>query len=257
MLLPIFFAISAIAQDSDYSQGGDNWTETLCATGDEQSPIDFVEESVTSTTSNDDVKVEVSFTPFTGQFGKTAIDLSYGSEEPFGTFTINNETFQIVNIHFHAPSEHTINGKSYPAELHLFGSGTGERYLEVGLLYEEGSEDGFIKKAYDSTGSEQTFDLGDVFGDGEVEGYYYYEGSLSAPVFGDCFENTAWIVFSEIKELSKDQLSNFTSMWAENPNFANGRGNNRKVQPLNGRTVYLRESSYLALLGLGVLIIYL
>jgi hypothetical protein len=29
-------------------------------------------------------------------------------------------------------------------------------------------------------------------------------------------------------------------MWAKNPKFANGNGNNRGVQKLNGRTIYYK-----------------
>lgn len=46
----------------------------------------------------------------------------------------------------------------------------------------------------------------------------------------------------EVQPLSYYQLRMFTDMWAGDDSFAGGKGNNREVQSLNSRTVYLSQS---------------
>jgi hypothetical protein len=54
-----------------------------------------------------------------------------------------------------------------------------------------------------------------------------------------------WYVFSKPQELDDDQLEFFTSHWADDFLFANGRGNNRAVQDLGDRKVWISGSKYM------------
>jgi len=40
--------------------------------------------------------------------------------------------------------------------------------------------------------------------------------------------------------MSKQQLQDFTEMWAGNLSFAGGNGNNREIQALNGRKIFTK-----------------
>ena len=51
-----------------------------------------------------------------------------------------------------------------------------------------------------------------------------------------------------VQPISTAQLEAFTSKWAGNAEFAGGKGNNRAVQDLNSREVYVSSSSF-AVLG--------
>lgn len=68
--------------------------------------------------------------------------------------------------------------------------------------------------------------------------FYYYDGSLTTP---PCTESAHFIIMNEIQYLTFADMDQFQRFWGGNRRFANGRGNNRAVQPLNGRTVYFRE----------------
>lgn len=78
-----------------------------------------------------------------------------------------------------------------------------------------------------------------------------YNGSISAP-FPDCYEGTGWLLLADPVEISESQLDYFNNKWKNNDTFAGGRGNNRKVQAANGRTVYYHSNSYGVFYGLSL-----
>lgn len=122
-------------------------------------------------------------------------------------------------------------------------SGDGSKMLELAVFYEKGSENDFVKNALDSVDSTKTLNLTTVLPNGYLEDYYYYIGSLSGPVFGDCTEGVSWIIVKNPQELSSSQLEYFNNRWKNDESFAGGRGNNRNVQPLNSREVYYHTTS--------------
>jgi carbonic anhydrase len=172
--------------------------------------------------------------------------VSLASGTPFGSinaFKVGEKTSTTFThcsqFHFHAPSEHTVDGEMYDLEMHTVcyyegGSGTGERnYAVLGFMFEEGDENEFIKNVIDTVNPSVDWTLLSTYPNfGE---YYTYDGSLTTP---DCNEIVTWLLTSEVLEVSSSQLSFFTSKWANDPNFGNGNGNNRPVQPINGRTIF-------------------
>jgi len=64
---------------------------------------------------------------------------------------------------------------------------------------------------------------------------YHYQGSLTTP---PCSEVVEWLVLNDPEPMSQAQFDIFNKRWAGNATFARGNGNNRVVQPLNGRTIY-------------------
>lgn len=74
---------------------------------------------------------------------------------------------------------------------------------------------------------------------------YRYEGSLTAPIWPDpvyCSENVAWHILSTPLPISSKQMKDVNDLWKDNPNFAKGNGNNRPVQPRNGRKINIKSS---------------
>jgi hypothetical protein len=68
--------------------------------------------------------------------------------------------------------------------------------------------------------------------------FYFYEGSLTTP---PCTETVRFLVMNEIQYLTFSDIEQFQRFWGGNRRFANGRGNNRLIQPLNSRKVYFKE----------------
>jgi len=74
--------------------------------------------------------------------------------------------------------------------------------------------------------------------------FYSYDGSLTTP---PCTEGIKWTVFKEPMGISEEQLKEFTDQFAGNDAFAGGKGNNRKLMPLEDRTLYFSGSGAMTL----------
>ena len=60
-----------------------------------------------------------------------------------------------------------------------------------------------------------------LFGDGNLDEYYYYKGSLTAPIINnDCMEGVNWIVLKDPLIITKKQIEFFNDRWAGNETFA-------------------------------------
>ena len=225
----------------DYFEGGDDWGG-ICTSGDSQSPINLKDSIVTKITSDDDIMAVTLdlIGEFKAQFSK-GLSGSIGASGSFGTIKMNSIEVSIINFHFHSPSEHTINGDYMDIELHLVGSDEDNRSYEMVFFFNAGEDDNkFIANAITSYKEEESksFDTAWIMENGVIDNFYYYDGSISAP-FPDCYEDCEWMIVADILDMSDEQLEFFSDMYKNNNSFAGGRGNNRKVQKLNGRKVYL------------------
>ena len=66
-----------------------------------------------------------------------AIQVNYG---PGSSITIDSTAFALKQFHFHAPSENTINGKSFPLEAHFVHADTKGNLAVVALMFEAGGK---------------------------------------------------------------------------------------------------------------------
>ena len=64
--------------------------------------------------------------------------------------------------------------------------------------------------------------------------YFSLNGSLTTP---PCSEGVRWTVVKEPVPMSKAQKEAMDAMWKSDSSFAEGKGNNRVVQPLNDRVL--------------------
>lgn len=157
------------------------------------------------------------------------IDYSEGD-----TLKIGDVDYSLWQYHFHAPSEHTINGKHTAMEMHLVHRTDDKKNLAVvGVLIESGTQTNSAfepvwanlpKKKNEKNHLENVeVDVNRFLPQSQAT--YRYDGSLTTP---PCSENVKWIVFSNPIQMSAEQIGKFTQII---------EGNNRPTQPLNGRTV--------------------
>ena len=143
-----------------------------------------------------------------------------------GGITLGGTRFELVQFHFHAPSEHTLAGRYFPMELHLVHRDAGRRLAVVGVLIREGDESQALAPVFSDVpakGHEAEVELSPAGVLPASRASYRYMGSLTTP---PCTEGVRWIVLREPIELSRDQILAFTHRYF---------GINRPLQPLNGR----------------------
>ena len=154
--------------------------------------------------------------------------------------------YKLHSFHFHLYSEHRIENKQFPMEMHLVHKNMnkndlGNENLVISILfdYEEDKENKFLKKI--NLAEEKKINdasLLDLIN--KKEPFYYYKGSLTTV---PCTENVNWIVFKNIKSMSFEQFNKFKK-WVENSNlkyYGTGYGNARGPKRLNGRKIYVEN----------------
>jgi carbonic anhydrase len=206
-----------------------------------QSPIDII--SVKADKSGKEEQVSFTFHSDI----KAAKNLGHTIELEFkegSTCTVNGKKYTSRQFHFHTPSEHLVDGITFPMEMHIVnilsdsGNVNKPSYLVLVVLFKIGAENKFIKEFLDKIpkeeGEENTLKAGEVklddlfsqFKGNDIKSYYTYQGSLTTPPFP---ESVQWVILKHIVEASEDQLMTIEKM----------EGNNaRHVQAINDRKIY-------------------
>lgn len=154
------------------------------------------------------------------------------------TIAFDGREYQLKQLHFHTPSEHQIDGITYPMELHVVNSiepktpDEPPRYLVLGFLYRMGDEDPFIASFLDQVPTEEKRE---ALAPGQVHvtavdralafHFYHYRGSLTTPPYTETVE---WLVAKEIQQASPEQIRRINGIEGDNA---------RHVQALYGRSV--------------------
>lgn len=209
-----------------------NWGElkpefALCSSGMSQSPIDIAK---TYKTKLDTIRIDYKDTPLRIVNNGHAVQVNY---EPGSFVTIDGQKYQLLQFHFHAPSEHTVAGAFYDMEMHLVHKNDSGDLAVVGVLLKKGAANKIIQVLWDNLPQE-------VDKENAVSGisvnasgfmpkdtrYYHYYGSLTTP---PCSEGVNWSVVKTPIEVSEAQIEQFRKLM--------GFDNNRPVLPVNKRFV--------------------
>ncbi|MBI3804051.1 MAG: carbonic anhydrase family protein [Nitrospirae bacterium] len=152
------------------------------------------------------------------------------------TITVNGKKYELLQFHFHSPSEHKISGKSGEMEVHLVHKSAEGELAVVGVFINSGKENGVVKTLWENlpaeVGKEKPLAQANINPADFLPAkrtYSNYPGSLTTP---PCSEGVNWLVMKDSIEVSKPQVEKFTSIF---PMTA------RPVQPLHERTVKAAE----------------
>lgn len=153
------------------------------------------------------------------------------------SIVVNGETYKLLQFHTHTHSEHTLNGTSYPMEIHFVHKNeTTGKLAVIGVFVEEGAENAILKNFVDHlpATATATYDAADTFNAADFfpsdKSYFTYAGSLTTP---PCSEIVTWIVMEHPIEASAAQIHDFEALEHENA---------RPVQALEGRTIKHHKS---------------
>jgi carbonic anhydrase len=146
------------------------------------------------------------------------------------TLKINKDVYNLLQFHFHRPSEEQIDGKPMAMVAHFVHKSAEGKLAVLGVLLNEGKDNEAIKTIWDnapkSQGPEVVFDK-IKFNPGALVPaaltHYSYEGSLTTP---PCTEGVNFYILKTPVDISKAQVNAFPF-----------KRNARPVQPLNGRKI--------------------
>ncbi len=203
-----------------------------CEAGTEQSPIDLTGAVEASDADLPDLTFDYHPSALALMDNGHTVQAAY---DPGSTLVVDGETYELKQFHFHAHSEHTVDGKAAPLELHLVHAREDDQGVThlavVGVLIVEGAENPAYASVLDHLPTEVTEEPEAV--DGQTvdaaallptdRTFFHYEGSLTTP---PCSEGVSWQVMTTPVELSAGQIAAFTARYDDD--F-------RPVQPLGDR----------------------
>lgn len=210
--------------------GPENWSKldpknTACAIGQRQSPIDI----------RDGIKVDLepikfNYRPSTFRI----VDNGHTVQVEVGenSISLTGKTYDLVQFHFHRPSEEKVNGQRFDMVVHLVHKSDEGQLAVVAVLLERGNENPFIQTLWNNLPLEKNtpvepptaqIDLASLLP--TTRSYYTYMGSLTTP---PCSEGVLWLVMKQPMPVSQEQINIFSRLY---------RNNARPIQPLAGRVI--------------------
>ena len=204
----------------------------LCAEGVKQSPIDI---------STDDVD-EVGGENLVFHYQASGLTVVNNGHTIVVSPTIANYLikdgvrYDLLQLHFHAQSEHAIDGRLSPMEVHLVHISSTNELLVVGVMLEIGDQNNVLASFFsdlpandgDYINSTSLVNIIDLIPEDKT--VFNYSGSLTTP---PCSEGVNWNVMVESTTLSMSQLTAFTTLYNHN---------RRPTLDLNGRTIVEEEN---------------
>jgi carbonic anhydrase len=157
---------------------------------------------------------------------------------------IGLDVFDLVQFHFHAPSEHAVNGRLADMELHLVHRNALGNLAVVGVLLQVGPRPNpVIEEVFSIAPSAEglvslpgrTLNALEVLPRNPFS-FWTYSGSLTTP---PCSEGVKWTVLKNPVNVSQATVNRFRAIIARFPaHLESGySANNRPVTPLNGRAI--------------------
>jgi carbonic anhydrase len=119
-------------------------------------------------------------------------------------------SYTLLQLHFHTPSEHTVNGRRYSMELHaVFQNPNTHKLVVIGQLYRLGHINRFLdrfdrhlpQKSGDTTTLHRMVNAANAFVN--TRAYWTYAGSLTTP---PCSPTVTFIVLKRPATMSPRQL---------------------------------------------------
>ncbi|MFM2346105.1 MAG: hypothetical protein RL654_858 [Pseudomonadota bacterium] len=217
-----------------WSYGGDGgpaeWGKlqsefSMCGNGKRQSPIDI----------RGGVKVDLEPIRFDYRpTGFNVVDNGHTVQANLGggnTIEVGGRRYELVQFHFHRPSEERINGRQFEMVAHLVHKDPEGRLAVVAVLMDQGKQHPMVQLVWNSLPLEKKeemmspapIDMNLMLP--EDRRYYTYMGSLTTP---PCSEGVLWLVLKQPAQLSTEQLAVFARLYPMNA---------RPIQQASGRMI--------------------
>ena len=212
--------------------GPEHWSElsekyATCASGKQQSPID-IDQAVMGDAAHLAFDYQDAPLHIVNNGHTVEVEIPAGN-----SLRVNDRRYELVQFHFHTPSEETFHGKHYPMVAHLVHKDAEGHLAVVAVEFERGHLNEALQPIWShlpaKVGESQDYrnikvHLNQLLPAQKM--HYAYEGSLTTP---PCTEGVSWFVMEKPVSISSQQLASFQRLY---PNNA------RPVQALNGRVIH-------------------
>ena len=212
------------------SGGPESWGQmkpefVKCSTGTRQSPIDI----------RDGIKVNLDAVQFDYKpSGFRVIDNGHTVQVNVGvgnSIEVMGKRYDLVQFHFHRPSEERVNGRQFDMVVHLVHKDIDGRLAVVAVLLDQGSAHPLVQSVWnnlplekgDEVAARGTLNLNDLLP--AERSYFTYMGSLTTP---PCSEGVLWMVMKQPVQISGDQIGIFSRLYPMNA---------RPIQSAAGRLI--------------------
>ncbi|MBL8348205.1 MAG: carbonic anhydrase family protein [Rubrivivax sp.] len=197
----------------------------LCANGQRQSPID-----IRGGLAVDLEPVKFDYRPS----AFSVIDNGHTVQvnlPPGNAIEVGGRRYELVQFHFHRPSEERIDGRQFEMSLHLVHKDPTGRLAVVGVLLGKGPAHPAVQTVWNNLPLERNeesparaqIDPGHLLP--EDRRYFTYMGSLTTP---PCSEGVQWVVMRTPVTLTPEQIELFARIYPMNA---------RPAQPVAGRRI--------------------
>ncbi|MDE2429866.1 MAG: carbonic anhydrase family protein [Burkholderiales bacterium] len=210
--------------------GPQNWgkidpANAKCDTGNRQSPIDI----------RDGIHVDLDPIVFDYSPSRfSVVDNGHTIQVNVGAgnyISILGHNYELVQFHFHKPSEERVNGKSFEMVVHLVHKDADGKLAVIAVLIQRGKAHNIIQQVWNNLPLEKNdpvqpltpMDISQLLP--TKKDYYTYMGSLTTP---PCSEGVLWMVMKQPIEISPEQLAIFSRLYPMNA---------RPVQKSSGRLI--------------------
>lgn len=200
------------------SGGPEKWGELqpdfkVCQLGVEQTPIDLgngIRGEVGS--------IEYDYKPLPLRMVNNGHTIQVNADA--GSACVIGQTrYELLQFHFHHPSEHLLAGKGFDLECHFVHKSSAGALAVTGVFIRSGAENAALKSFFESMpakeGPEQrsagSIDIAAILP--KTEGFFRYMGSLTTP---PCSEGLTWTVHKLPVEASTEQIRRFAALFPNN-----------------------------------------
>jgi len=232
-------ASSGAAAPAHWGYGGasgpEHWGELspdfkVCQLGLEQTPIDLT--GAIPADMNGKVEIDYRALPLRILNNGHTIQVN---ADPGSACVIGGTRYDLLQFHFHHPSEHLLAGKPFELECHFVHRSSGGDLAVIGVFVKPGARNAALQPVWDAMPTSEaperkagtSIDPAALLP--KATGYFRYMGSPTTP---PCSEGLTWTVFKEPIEASPEQIRQFASLFPVNA---------RPVQSRNRR--FLIESN--------------
>jgi carbonic anhydrase len=197
-----------------------------CKLGKLQSPIDIVGAKPAKLSP---IKFNYKPTPLKIIDNGHTIQVNY---EPGSFIVVGGVRYELVQFHFHHPSEEKIDGKAHEMVAHLVHKNAEGKLAVVAVLIDKGGASELVGTLWKNIPKEKekeaaidgvTIDVTQLLP--ENKDYYTFQGSLTTP---PCSEGVTWFVLKAPVKIADGEIAAFAKVYPLNA---------RPVQPLNGRKI--------------------